>query len=166
MIGLPSVRPAIPSDLPALVAAAEVFATTQRAFAPNDVPAPFDPELASVLFVKAICGDGGFLSVAPLGQGSVGYALWTLIDQPLSILSRPGKILFVTQIAVPSASRRRGVGSAIVEHLKGIGTELGATSFALDVSMANTAAVQFFRHSMMKPASIIMQMDLPRSSRR
>ena len=106
----------------------------------DDVAAYFRKALATGRFEAPLC-----LAEGASGQDqALGFALFEYQDLAESPFTRPFRQGFVHQIAVDPVARRRGVGQALMSHIRTQLAARGIDKIAADVFQANDRARAFF----------------------
>ena len=86
-----------------------------------------------------------FIFLAHVDQTPAGYAFAEVVRLPETSLTRPYEALHLHHISVGAKYRRMGIGSALLNTLRAMGTNLGITLVTADVWSFNDGARAFFR---------------------
>lgn len=82
--------------------------------------------------------------IAEVRGEPAGYCHLVVQRRPENPFTYAATIVHIDQIAVRSAYRQRGVGTALIERARAIAAELATDQVTLDVWSFNTAARRFF----------------------
>jgi GNAT superfamily N-acetyltransferase len=115
-------------------------------FKPPD-PSQFSANTIAVLMAKPDV----FLFVAELDSQPVGYALARAVKQAETPWRYAYGMVFIDQIGVVRASRRKGVGRALVNTVRATADDIDVDLVALDAWAFNTEAMAFFRSCGFQP---------------
>ena len=88
--------------------------------------------------------EGGFILVAVLNEEIVGFVAAELSDMPNLPFLNPMKRCRIATIVVSKAHHRKGIGTALFEHVYKIATESGASELNLEVFTFNNKAIAFY----------------------
>jgi GNAT superfamily N-acetyltransferase len=83
--------------------------------------------------------------LAHVGSRGAGYAYAEIVRRPETTFHFAYEMIYVHHISVGQSFRKHGVGRALVDAVRKVGTELGITNLALDVWAFNEEACSFFR---------------------
>jgi ribosomal protein S18 acetylase RimI-like enzyme len=83
--------------------------------------------------------------IAEVEGEPAGYAYAEIIRRPETSLAYAYEMIYIHHISVRPASRRRGVGTALIETLRAAARERNIGDLALDVWLFNDGARAFFR---------------------
>jgi len=138
------IRRAIPSDAEAIAAlAAEVQALHAEALPQLFKPAS-DDTFPPRAVREVIAASDWLMLVASDDRTVVGYASAQILGRDATPFRHPRLTLFVQAMGVATASRRRGVGRALVGGLRAAAAERGIGSITLDVWEFNAEARAFY----------------------
>src|ERR1043165_9579605 len=138
-----TIRPATEADAPTLVSLnADVQAIHAAAlpwrFKP---PGAWTTADAQALLARANC----FAFIAEADSAPAGYVVAEVICHPETGRHHAHAMIYVHEISVREALRRRGVGRALLDAVTARGKELGIERVALDTWSFNEGALAFFR---------------------
>src|SRR5262245_19692719 len=91
------------------------------------------------------------LLLARVGPAPAGYVYAEIVKRPETSLRYAYAMIYLHHISVATAFRRRGVGRALIEAVRQIGSRHGLTTLALDVWSFNEPARRFFRRCGLTP---------------
>jgi ribosomal protein S18 acetylase RimI-like enzyme len=104
-----------------------------------------DVEELIPIFSGFLAREGAIAFVAESEEGvPVGYVTAMIHHRPADALMHARSFVFIEHIAVDPTVARMGVGSALVESVRGVGVEAGCTSLLTDVWDFNKKALAFF----------------------
>lgn len=118
-----NLRPATPADLPAL---ARLHAA-----------AGFDPAWSARELEDLLLGPGGFALLVEQDGAPAGFLLGRGVADEAEVLT----------VAVSPATRRRGVGAALVDGAARLAAVAGAEALFLEVAVDNDAALALYRRA-------------------
>ena len=101
-------------------------------------------EAVAAWWSERLADEGWRSLVADIDGHCVAYVLFELIDRPAGTFTAAMRALYIHQIGVDPAVRRRGIGRALLEAVEREATELGAQQVALDTWSFNATAQGFF----------------------
>jgi GNAT superfamily N-acetyltransferase len=104
-------------------------------------PSQFPPEMVAALVVDP----NTFLFVGEVESLAAGYALAKVIKQAETPWRFGHSMVFIDQIGVRDAYRRRGVGRALVDAVRSAARDVGISRVALDVWAFNASGQAFFQ---------------------
>ena len=135
MSSLPLIRPAVPADVPSLLALIRALADYERLA--HQVEATAE-RLHTALFGPQACAEAILLET----DGVVaGFAL--CFPNFSTFLARPG--LHLEDLFVKAEFRGRGYGKALLQHLARLAVERGCGRFEWTVLDWNQPAIEFYR---------------------
>ncbi|HSY17821.1 MAG TPA: GNAT family N-acetyltransferase [Candidatus Acidoferrales bacterium] len=147
------IRPALAGDAPAIGALAQQFAGYLRALGdPSDFNLTAETCLrdgfgAQPAFAGIVAEDNGIV---------VGYLLYHFgYDSDAA-----ARLLFIADLYVETAARRRGIGRALVARAAAIARETGAKEMVWSVYPANRLAADFYKKLGAQPISEVFFMKL------
>ncbi|MCA1697088.1 MAG: GNAT family N-acetyltransferase [Actinobacteria bacterium] len=145
-----TVRPATMADEAAL---AELNAVVQRMH--HEVAPEWfkPPEIGPTIgyFREALRSDALHTFVAEADGAVRGYVLARLQQRPESALTYGGLVVELDQISVDPAYRGRGLGRELIDHVKTLASDLGATALQLTVWDFNRQARHVFERAGFTP---------------
>jgi len=154
------IRAARPADAEAIAAlAAEVQTLHARALPRLFKPwseATFPPGEVREL----IAASDWLVLVASADSSVVGYATAQILGRDATPFRHQRTTLFVQAMCVNAASRRRGVGRALMGGLRAAAAERGITSITLDVWDFNAEAREFYETMGFQPEQHILSLAL------
>ncbi len=113
------------------------------------LPADYAARLAEVF------AGGARMSLAVEGEVVRGVALWRLIENTYE-----GRRLYVDDLVSDSATRSRGVGKRLLDHLDATARRLACDVLALDSGIQRASAHRFYFREGMHIASFSFRKDL------
>lgn len=139
-----AIRPAVDTDIPALVALNAGVQALHAALSPEIFkPAVDRAELAT--FLRGVLDQPAHrLLLAQVDGGAAGYAWAEVQDRPETPFALPRRRLYLHHLAVDPAFRRRGIAAALLSALEGQARALGLASVVLDAWVDNAGAQAFF----------------------
>lgn len=140
------IRAALRSDLDSLV---RLHAPLHQLFvgsSPRLAKEAVDPLAVRDFFDDVLGGPESSIAVAEIERGVSGFIWFHLVKLPDRLFERASRHLYIIAISVAPDARRRGVGSALVQHAKAIALAEGADEILLDMYPANSSARRFYRH--------------------
>lgn len=143
---LVTVRPATVGDEAALAELNAVVQQMHQEVAPEWFK---PPEIAAIVsyFREALRSDAFRIFVAEADGAVHGYALARLQQRPETPLTYGGLVVELDQISVDPAYRGRGLGRELIDELKSLASDLGATGLQLTVWEFNRHARQVFERA-------------------
>lgn len=114
------------------------------------------PSRAAVLawFATTLAAPTWHAAVAEVDGEVAGYVLFEDLDRPATPFTSPIRVLYVHQLGVDEASRRRGIGRALLAHVDVVARDLGAAQVALDTWSFNEAAQACFTSCGFEPYNV------------
>lgn len=106
--------------------------------------------------------DDGFLAIAEIGGEPAGFCLGWIARNPA--IYRVPEVGFVSEIAVKSAYRRRGVGRALIDAARAWFRGRGVDEFQLSTAVWNREAQAFWVALGGVPLLVRYRFDLSRRS--
>jgi|ERR1041385_215926 ribosomal protein S18 acetylase RimI-like enzyme len=95
-----------------------------------------------------------FALIAEVDRAPAGYVVAEVIRHPETGRHHAHEMIYVHEISVREALRRRGVGRALLDAVTGRGKELGIDRVALDTWSFNEGALKFFRSYGLTPYNV------------
>jgi GNAT superfamily N-acetyltransferase len=139
-----TVRPATIADAPVLSSLNGEVQAVHAAALPDwfkpPSPSQFSPDTIATLVARP----DRFLFVAEVDTELVGYAFARVASQPETPWRYAFSMIFVDQIGVRAAWRRKGVGRALVAAVRDTAADMDVSLVALDVWAFNAEALAFF----------------------
>ncbi|SFB57212.1 Ribosomal protein S18 acetylase RimI [Rhizobium sp. NFR07] len=151
----PHIRTAADSDNAAIL---RILRQVLLSISPDGaaVPKPSDEYLQSIV-------KGCEIFVIEQGDEVVGLNAIRVIDLSDRENAAYSKIALVMAIGVDETKRRRGLGTALVNHMRGWLATEGVEMVSLNVAAHNTPAVAFYKHMGFGTLSMQMGCKLPLS---
>ncbi|HYG59888.1 MAG TPA: GNAT family N-acetyltransferase [Symbiobacteriaceae bacterium] len=150
-------RQAQPTDLKALIPLVEAYAREQQDQMPINTLTENFMEFARSGIAQAIEHPAGCVMLAEeVAEGSsrlVGYAVG-MVQEPPAIFE-PEMYTFIADLFVEPASRRSGIGTALVERVRGWGWVKGITRLSL-ILPANCPAQGLYTKLGFKPIQTML----------
>lgn len=150
-------RQAKPTDLKALLPLVEAYAREQQAGMPVNQLTDQFMEFVRSGIAQALDHPAACVMVAEeTGEGKpvpVGYAVGTLQEPPP--IFEPEPYIFVTDLYVAPEHRRQGVGTALVERIRGWGWVKGINRISLAIP-ANSPAQGLYEKLGFKPIQTML----------
>lgn len=95
-----------------------------------------------------------------LGQWGKGAKGWVIqIDDRLiayALVSVTGAEAHLLKLTVVAEYRSKGLGRKLLDRVKGLAREMGATCLKLEVAQSNTSAIRFYEHLGMCQEEVVM----------
>jgi ribosomal protein S18 acetylase RimI-like enzyme len=145
------IRPAIASDIPALIALNAIAHVPHAKAFPDQLRAHIPPEMIASFFAEKLKSPSSCYLIAEEGE-PIGALRSNFLDVAESWQSLAKRVCYIAGIVVVPAFRRRGVASALFEHIEREAIARGAT-IELDVWDFNDEAKEFFTKLGFKPVS-------------
>jgi GNAT superfamily N-acetyltransferase len=98
--------------------------------------------------------DGACLLLAETPAGAVGFAFARPVSAPATLAIE--QVLDVETVAVLPQTRGMGIGTALMEALRAVASELDLGYLALSVRTANSAALRFYEREGFDPLYVTM----------
>lgn len=117
------------------------------------------PDLSKKEFKKTIKDKNWITLIAENDGQAVGYCK-ALIRNIGDEVWTPMKLIFIFEMYVAPSCRRKGVANALLDEIKKIANEIGATQIELDVWAFNDSAIQLYEQSGFVPQRIKMELKL------
>jgi ribosomal protein S18 acetylase RimI-like enzyme len=76
---------------------------------------------------------------------ALGYAIFKFVKSPETPVLRAHCYCYLREIGVDPRARRRGVGSALLQHVREVSEEAGVDDIELDVWAFNESGRRFFQ---------------------
>jgi diamine N-acetyltransferase len=111
-------------------------------------------------FAGMLDAPGAHVLVACDGPEVVGYMLLVIRERPAAPGVRGRRWLYIEQIGVAEAHRRRGHAAALIEEARAVAEEHGLGRIELDTWGFNTRAQAFFRSQGFETVSMKMGMEV------
>ncbi len=121
---------------------------------------PARPEDLTAFFERMLEAPEAWVFVACEGQEVVGYMVLVLRERPENEFALPQRWLYIDQIGVTEAHRRRGHAAALVDRARGVAKEYGLERIELDTYAFNERAQAFFRSQGFQDHMIKMKMGV------
>lgn len=150
-----------PRDAPRLIPLLQDLHSLHATRQPERYPAdPDEQQLTS--WLETWLGEETVTALAAQSpQGALlGYVIFGLEQRPALPLRKGSRRVMVHHIAVASAFRRMGVGSALLAEVKTRATAMEADSIATSYAPFNTASQALFRGIGLEPAIIFAEAQL------
>lgn len=150
------IRQATNDDLGALAALYKVLMISDHGLRPDKFVIPDDAEcekrirkyLNTDSFFGVICHeDGGIID---------GYASYLTITATSDAI-KAGGFLVIANLVVAEGSRRKGIGTELLNRLFGLAKELHCATVTLDTLPENAAALSFYKKMGLVPSSIHLE---------
>ena len=138
------IRSAILSDLAALVALHHPVQLYHAGLRPDLIRAPDTHDMAP-LFAEFLAKDAFRVIVADEHGSLAGYAVYEIRNRGESLTTCARRSIYVHQLSVAPAKRRKGIGKALLLFIRAQARELGISSIELDVWNANAPAKKFYK---------------------
>jgi ribosomal protein S18 acetylase RimI-like enzyme len=141
------IREALRSDLDSLVRLHEPLHQLFVRSSPRLAKEAIDPREVRDFFEAVLDGPESTIAVAGIDGVVSGFIWFHVVALPERLFGRASRHLYIIAIAVAPGAQRRGVGSALVRHVKARALEEKAEEILLDVYPANSSAQQFYKAS-------------------
>lgn len=140
------IRPAEPADEDSLWLLWRELHELHRAGAPPGAFRPADDRPAFARFLaESQAGPGTYVGVATVSGDVAGYVLAREVARPRNLFSEAFHILEIDQLCVAPAFRRRGLASALLDHLRRVAMGRGASQLTVGLWFFNDAAHALYR---------------------
>jgi diamine N-acetyltransferase len=139
-----NIRPAIQSDLAALVALNQPVQKFHAGLRPDLIRSPDTHDMTPWL-AEFIAKENFRVLVAEELGHPVGHAVYEIRSRAESLITCARRSIYVHQMSVAPEKRRKGIGKALLRYIREQARELGITSIELDVWSANTQAKEFYQ---------------------
>ena len=103
------------------------------------------------MLARAAARAGHTILLAEAGSEAVGYAWFEVADRPPTPLTHRAREVRVHQIGVASAWRRRGLGSALLDEVRGAARRAGVGTVVLDHMADHGDAAAFYEARGFRP---------------
>jgi ribosomal protein S18 acetylase RimI-like enzyme len=139
-----NIRDALESDLESV---AELLLLVHKMHVQAQPATYRDVSLESALefLASRLTEPNAYLRVAEFESEVLGYCAAAVQGRPSTPLLQPGEFIYVNEIVVRPASRRSGVGRALIADLRDFARQNGVREIKLDVGYFNSEATSFFR---------------------
>ena len=95
-------------------------------------------------FDKVIAGEDNHLILGFDGDKPFGYIYYVLRKLPQNIYRPEERIIYINHILVKESFQGRGLGQALINHVRDIARKKKVKEIGLDVWVFNKKAIQFF----------------------
>ena len=138
------IRPFSPEDRAAVISLHEELQSYERAFRPSRATGRelSIRQVGEYLRMLADPDEDAFLMVADEGGSLVGFVFFM---SETEMLERESGQIYIQDIMVTENSRRSGVGSALMDAVRGVMAEKGIRRIDLQVLVGNEDALSFYR---------------------
>lgn len=138
------IRPFSPEDRAAVISLHEELQSYERAFRPSRATGRelSIRQVGEYLRMLADTDEDAFLMVADEGGSLVGFVFFV---SEAEMLERESGQVYIQDIMVTENSRRSGVGSALMDAVRGVMAEKGIRRIDLQVLVGNEDALSFYR---------------------
>jgi GNAT superfamily N-acetyltransferase len=151
-------RPGTTGDVAQLVDLATGFHALHREIAPDDYCVGLDRPAAATMFAEMVHSAEFVLIVADPGEAPLaGYVWGHFFDRPQTPFCPAARFLFLAQMFVAPAARRRNVASSLLAYARAVGAVRGASELMLDVVISNAPAVAAFAANGFRSSAVIMR---------
>ena len=99
--------------------------------------------------------------VANFDEVLCGYAWATLQERPPTLFTLPSRTIYVQQIVVERAFRRRGIGSRLLSEIDAYAEHEGAEHIVLDSLPSNEEAQMFYERAGYSPVNMRRAKTVP-----
>jgi ribosomal protein S18 acetylase RimI-like enzyme len=137
------IEPGSPTDAGTLARLNPFVHDLHREHAPHVFGAPTHEEAAAA-FEAMLRRDNHRAFLAYVDDRAVGYVLVTVGERPASAFNRPRRWLYIDQISIEPAARRRGVGRALVAAVLEYADDTEIHDVEVDTWAFNDRAQAFF----------------------
>lgn len=117
------------------------------------------PDLSKKEFKEAVNDKNWLILIAEKGGKTVGHCK-TLIRDIGDEYWTQMKLLYIYEMYVDPAFRRMGVAAGLLDEIKKIGKEIGATQIELDVWSFNESAINLYEKSGFIPQRVKMELKI------
>jgi ribosomal protein S18 acetylase RimI-like enzyme len=127
---------------------------------PADFKQEADPAELRALFARTIADDAHAVAVHRESGRAQGYVWLEVQERPETALTPAAKRIYVHHIVVADASRRRGVGSALMRWVEDHAASRAIGRIVLEHWAANETAQAFFTRSGFSPVKLVVRKEL------
>jgi GNAT superfamily N-acetyltransferase len=128
-----------------------------------DVFKPPSADLFAAQKLAALLQDpDSVVAVAEMDGRIVGHIYGAIVRRAENAFNHAGAHMYIHQIGVDDAVRRRGVGTALVEFVRDRTVALGLSVLHVDHWAFNARAASFFEACGFRPMKIVMRQTLKR----
>ena len=138
------VRAALAADLDALMQLNEVVQSLHADLYPGDFTRAVDPSALSAYFAARLANAQSAIGIAEADRVPVGYVSFDVQARPATPFSLPRSRIYVHQIVVAPAARRRGIATALMRYVEHRAVAEGIDEIALNTWTDNLDAQRFF----------------------
>lgn len=114
-----------------------------------------DAEVAA-FFAARLARPEDHLRIFENADGPVGYVWFEVQERAETPLTLARRRIYVHHLSVREDARRRGIASALMDHVEGEALARGIVNIALDTWAANAAAQGFFASRGFVPFNILL----------
>ena len=154
------VRAALETDLDALMQLCKVVQSLHVALYPGDFKPALDPSALRAYFAERLTSPTNAIGIAEADGVVVGYVSFDVQARPATTFSLPRSRIYVHQIVVAPAARRRGIATALMRHVEQRAVAEGIGEIALNTWADNSDAQRFFPSQGFTAFNVMMRKTL------
>lgn len=139
-----AIRPAVDTDIPALVALNAGVQALHATLSPEIFKPVVDPVELAAFLRATLDGPAHRLLLATVEGAAAGYAWGEIQDRAETPFALARRRFYLHHLAVDPAFRRRGIAAALLAALEGEARALGLETVVLDAWADNAGAQAFF----------------------
>ena len=109
-----------------------------------DIFKPFHQRQMEKAFEKMLAQENAFAYIATYEDQPAAYILTFVVGRKESVFMKAFRSLYIDQLLVLEAFRKKGIGSALMQQAKLVAREKGLDTIQLDHWSANEGARHFF----------------------
>ncbi len=138
------IRPFTPADHAAVVSLHEELQSCERTLRPSRAVGRAVSERQVEMYVSMLADadEDAHLLVADSGDRPVGFVFFEI---EMEFLEREARQIYIHDIVVTGAARRRGVGGMLMAAVRSVMAEKGVRPIELQVLVGNDHALEFYR---------------------
>lgn len=157
------IRPPSPADEESLWLLWRELHELHRTGAPPGTFRPADDRAAFARFLAD--SRDTYVAVATMAGAVSGYILARDVRRPRNLFSDAFHVMEIDQLSVAPAARRKGIASALIDHLRRVAVARGATGLTVGLWFFNDAAHALYRRHGFVDSQRRMGLSLARSAR-
>jgi ribosomal protein S18 acetylase RimI-like enzyme len=154
------VRAALEADLDALMQLCEVVQSLHAALYPGDFPPAVDPPVLRSYFQTRLASPTSAVAIAEADRVPVGYVSFDVQMLPATPFRAAWPRVYVHQIVVAPAARRRGIATALMRHVEQRAAAEGIDEIVLNTWAGNVDAQHFFPAEGFTPLIVTLRKKL------
>jgi len=152
-----NIRPVKESDLKALVALNREVQGLHAGLRPDVFKSAEKHDMTDG--IAGLLAKAQFRAIlAEEGRRPLGYAIYEIREQSETHFKRARHLTYIHQMSVASEHRRKGIGKALLQHIRQQSRDLGIDCIELDFWSANTAARAFYKSLGFMPIREVLEL--------